>query len=83
MRLRDETHRRAVSYYRKRREKRLKRSELDEIPGVGPKRRMELLRYFGDIESMAKAGIGELNEVPGINLAVARNIFDHFHRGSP
>lgn len=83
MRLRDETHRRAVSYYRKRREKRLKRSELDGIPGVGPKRRMELLRYFGDIESMAKAGIGELNEVPGINMAVARNVFDHFHRGSP
>jgi excinuclease ABC subunit C len=82
MRLRDETHRRAISYYRKRRGKRLTGSELDGIPGVGPKRKVELLRYFGDIKSLAKAGIGELNEVPGINRTVARNIFDYFHRGS-
>ena len=79
MRLRDETHRRAISYYRKRRGKRLKGSELDRIPGVGPKRKRELLKYFGDIKSLAKTEIGELNEVPGVNQVVAKNIFHYFH----
>lgn len=80
MRLRDETHRRAVSYYRKRRGKRLTGSELDRIPGVGPKRKMELLRYFGDLKSLAMAEIDELRAVPGIKQSVARNIFDYFHK---
>ena len=79
MRLRDETHRRAVGYYRKRRGKRLTASELDMIPGIGPKRKKELLKYFGDIGSLATADIEELRQVPGINQAMARDIFDYFH----
>jgi len=79
MRLRDETHRRAVGYYRKRRGERLTASELDMIPGVGPKRKKELLKYFGDIGSLATADIEELRQVPGINQAMARNTFDYFH----
>jgi excinuclease ABC subunit C len=78
MRLRDETHRRAIGYYRNRRKKRLTGSELDKIPGVGRKRKLELLKYFGDIRSLDRAKIDELNKVPGINQTVARNIYDHF-----
>jgi excinuclease ABC subunit C len=80
MRVRDETHRRAVSYYRKRRAKKLTESELDMIPGVGPKRKMDLLKYFGDIRSLAEAQIDELSQVPGVNQTAARSIFDYFHK---
>ncbi|GAG38875.1 unnamed protein product, partial [marine sediment metagenome] len=83
MRLRDETHRRAVSYYRKRSKKKLTVSELDRIPGVGPKRKKALLKYLGDLQSIAKAQIEDLNGVPAINQVVAKNIFDYFHRKSP
>ncbi len=83
MRLRDETHRRAVSYYRKRSRKKLTGSELDRIPGVGPKRKKALLKYLGDLQSIDRAEIEDLNGVPGINQVVAKNIFDYFHRKSP
>lgn len=83
MRLRDETHRRAISYYRKRRKRQITGSKLDRIPGVGPKRKKTLLKYFGDIKSLSKADIRELRKVPGINQVVVKNIFDYFHRKSP
>jgi len=83
MRLRDETHRRALSYYRKRSKKKLTGSELDRIPGVGPKRKKALLKYLGDLQSIARAQIEDLNGVPAINQVVAKNIFDYFHRKSP
>jgi excinuclease ABC subunit C len=83
MRLRDETHRRAVSYYRKRKKKKLTGSELDMIPGVGPKRKRALLKYLGDLQSIARAEIGDLNGVPGMNQVAAKNIFDYFRRKSP
>ena len=83
MRLRDETHRRAVSYYRKRSKKKLTGSELDRIPGVGPKRKKALLKYLGDLQSIARAEIEDLNGVPAINQVVAKNIFAYFHRKSP
>jgi excinuclease ABC subunit C len=83
MRIRDETHRRAVSYYRKRRKKRLTSSELDSIPGIGPKRKHSLLRFFGDIDAIAKAELKELMQVPGIAQLVAKNVFDYFRRKPP
>ncbi len=83
MRIRDETHRRAISYYRKRRKKKLTGSELDRISGVGPKRKKVLLKYFGDLQSIARAEIGELQGVPGINQRIAKNIFDYFHIKPP
>jgi excinuclease ABC subunit C len=79
MRIRDETHRRAVSYYRKRRKKKLTRSELDRIPGIGPKRKKLLLKHFGDLQSVVNAAFTELTEVPGINQSVAKNILNYFH----
>ena len=83
MRVRDETHRRAVSYYRKRRQKKLTTSELDMISGVGPQRKRALLRFFGDIQTIAGAELANLVQVPGIAKSVAKNIFDHFHKEPP
>ena len=83
MRIRDETHRRAVSYYRIRRKKKLTRSELDRIPGIGPKRKNLLLRFFGDIDAIAKAEFKELMQVPGIAELVAKDVFDYFRRKPP
>jgi len=82
MRLRDETHRRAVGYYRKRKKKALTGSELDMIPGIGPKRKKALLKHLRDLQSIARAEIEELEEVPGINQGIARIIFDYFHSRS-
>jgi len=83
MRIRDETHRRAISYHRKRRGKRLTGSELDMIPGIGEKRKKALLKYLGDLQSIARAEIKELQNVPGISHKIAKNIFDYFNRKHP
>ncbi|MBW1690611.1 MAG: excinuclease ABC subunit UvrC [Deltaproteobacteria bacterium] len=83
MRIRDETHRRAVGYHRIRRKKRLMESELDRIRGVGPKRKKELLKYLGDIQSIAMAGVEEIKRVPGIDQRTAETIFDYFSGRSP
>jgi excinuclease ABC subunit C len=80
MRLRDETHRRAVGYHRTRRKKKLTTSELDGISGIGPQRKKLLLLCLGDIESVARAGIEDLQRVPGISRRTAQDIFDYFHR---
>lgn len=74
MRVRDEAHRRAVGYHRKRRGKRLQESLLDGIPGVGDKRKKELLRYFGDIGTLSQATGEDLEHVPGISPALAIRI---------
>ena len=78
MRIRDETHRRAVGYHRTRRRKSFMESELDRIRGVGPKRKRELLRYLGDIQSIAGASPEEIQRVPGIDKRTAETIFDYF-----
>lgn len=83
MRIRDETHRRAISYHRKRRGKRLTGSDLDMIPGIGEKRKKALLKYLGDLQSIARAEIKELQNVPGISHKIAKNIFDYFNRKHP
>ncbi len=82
-RIRDETHRRAISYYRKRRKMRLTSSELDRIPGIGEKRKKLLLKRFGDYRSIAKAGYEELVNTPGIPQSVARQLFSYFHDEPP
>jgi excinuclease ABC subunit C len=76
MRIRDEAHRRAINYHRKLRDKDLKKSRLDLIPGIGPKKKSLLLRHFGDIEAMSKARPEELALVPGISDSLARDIAD-------
>jgi excinuclease ABC subunit C len=83
MHVRDETHRRAVSYYRKRRKKKLTTSELDMISGIGPQRKKALLRFFGDIQTIAGAEIADLVQVTGIADSIAKSVFDHFHKKPP
>jgi len=76
--IRDETHRVAVTYHRKRREIRDFTSELTAIPGVGEKRKLKLLKNFGSIERIAKAEKKDL--VPFVGLKTANLIFEHFEK---
>ncbi|MDO9627348.1 MAG: excinuclease ABC subunit UvrC [Methanobacteriaceae archaeon] len=78
-RIRDEAHRFAVSYHRNIRSKEIDYSLLDEISGVGPKRKINLLRHFGDIESIKKAEIDDLMQVKGMNKKVAKTIYNYFN----
>jgi excinuclease ABC subunit C len=77
-RLRDEAHRFAVTYHRQLRGKRNLKSMLEEIEGVGAKRRKELLRVFGSVEKIREAGLEELAAVPGMNRRAARAVYDFF-----
>lgn len=76
LQIREETHKTAVEFHRKRREKRDFSSELSEIPRIGEKRKMRLLRQFGSIERIAKASIEELR--PFVGEKAADEIFRHF-----
>ncbi len=76
--IRDETHRYALSYHRKRRELRDFTSELSAIPGVGEKRKGRLLRHFGSIHRIAAASASEL--APFVGKKIADEIVDHFTR---
>jgi excinuclease ABC subunit C len=83
MRVRDETHRRAIGYHRASREKGFLESELDGIRGVGPKRKRALLKYLGGMEAIAKARLEEIEQVPGIDQRTAGMIFHYLRGGSP
>jgi len=72
--VRDEAHRFAVKYHRKLRNKNLKASQLDKIRGVGPKRKINLLRHFKGMEAIKGASIEELSQVDGINRKLAEKI---------
>jgi excinuclease ABC subunit C len=78
-RLRDEAHRFAIGTHRAKRTKALGRSPLDEIAGIGARRKRALLNHFGSARSVARAGPGELERVAGISKAVAKKVYDHFH----
>jgi excinuclease ABC subunit C len=77
--VRDEAHRFAVGYHRLLRRKKARRSELDDIPGVGPARRMALLRAFGTTKKIRAASAEELAAVPEVGKAAARRIWEHLH----
>jgi len=81
-RLRDEAHRFAIETHRAKRAKPLGSSELDEIPGIGAKRRRALLNNFGSVRDIARAGISDLEKVGGVSKAVAERIYAHFHEGN-
>ncbi|MCB0826513.1 MAG: excinuclease ABC subunit UvrC [Armatimonadetes bacterium] len=76
-RLRDEAHRFALSYHRKLRDKRVHGSILDEIPGVGPKKRRLLLRTFGSIEGIRRSKVEEIAAVPTFTMRQAQTIHDY------
>lgn len=79
-RARDEAHRVAVTFNRKRRAARTITSALLEIPGVGPSRRRALLEQFGSLAGVKSASVEELKQVPGISDAMAQRIVEHLHR---
>ena len=79
-RLRDEAHRFAVTYHRQLRSKRNLKSLLDEVDGIGPKRRRELLKAFSSLEDIAKAGLEELAAVEGMNKKAAEAVYEFFHK---
>lgn len=78
-RVRNEAHRFAIEYHRKLRKKRIIKSELDEIPGIGPARRKILLSHFGSVERIKQVALEELSQVEGISQRVAENIYNYFH----
>jgi excinuclease ABC subunit C len=78
-RLRDEAHRFAIGAHRAKRAKAIGQSPLDEIPGVGAKRKHALLHHFGSARAVARAGLAEIERVSGISKTVAKKIYDHFH----
>ena len=78
-RLRDEAHRFAIGSHRARRKRDITRNPLDEIAGIGPTRKRALLHHFGTAKAVSKAGLSDLEKVPGVSAQMARIIFDFFH----
>lgn len=77
--VRDEAHRFAITGHRLRRKKARSRSSLEDIEGIGNKRRQNLIRHFGGIQGITSAGVDDLAMVPGINKNLAQKIYDTFH----
>ena len=80
-RLRDEAHRFAIGTHRAKRKKDMIKNPLDEIEGIGPKRKRALLKHFGSAKGVSRAGIDDLLEVDGINEATAQVIYGFFNAG--
>jgi excinuclease ABC subunit C len=77
--IRDEAHRFAITGHRQRRAKKRSSSPLEGVAGVGPKRRQQLLKHFGGLQEMARAGVEDIAAVPGINREIAQRIYERFH----
>ena len=77
--IRDEAHRFAITGHRKKRDKKKFKSPLEEIPGLGPKRKQILLKHFGGLQGIVKAGEDEIKKIPGINKTLAEAIYYRFH----
>jgi excinuclease ABC subunit C len=74
-RIRDEAHRFGLTYHRNLRSKRQSRSALDEIPGIGDKRRVALLKHFGSVDRMKQATLEDLAHAPGMNRPAAEKLY--------
>jgi len=81
-RIRDEAHRFAITGHRKRRARRHNESVLETVPGLGPAKRRALLRHFGGMQGLLRAGVGDFEAVSGIGTTLARTLYDHLHPGA-
>ena len=77
--VRDEAHRFVITYHRSVRAKRLTASCIDEIEGIGPIRKKQLLQYYGSVRSIMDADLKSLIRVPGLGKSAAKKIYDYFH----
>jgi excinuclease ABC subunit C len=81
-RVRDEAHRFAITGHRRRRARRHNESTLEAVPGLGPARRRELLKQFGGLQGILRAGVDDLAQVRGIGRPLAELIYEHLHPGA-
>ena len=77
--IRDEAHRFAITGHKQKRDKKRRTSTLEGIPGVGAKRRRELLRHFGGLHTLKQASIADITKVAGISKKIAEDIYNHLH----
>jgi excinuclease ABC subunit C len=77
--VRDEAHRFAISAHKQRRSKARRSSVLEEIPGLGPKRRQLILKRLGGLQEVSRAGVEDLAQLPGISRHLAQRIYDTLH----
>lgn len=78
--LRDEAHRFAIGTHRQKRAKSVYKSRLDDIDGIGAKRKRDLLNYFGSVEEISQASLKDIEKVSGINKKTAEKIYNYFHK---
>ncbi|MBS0377239.1 MAG: excinuclease ABC subunit UvrC [Proteobacteria bacterium] len=81
-RIRDEAHRFAITGHRRRRAKRYNESVLEAVPGLGPAKRRSLLKHFGGLQGIMRAGIADLTQVSGVGETLAKVLYEHLHPGS-
>jgi excinuclease ABC subunit C len=81
-RIRDEAHRFAITGHRKRRARRHNESVLETVPGLGPAKRRALLKHFGGMQGLLRAGVTDFEAVAGIGTTLARTLYDHLHPGA-
>jgi len=81
-RIRDEAHRFAITGHRRKRARRYSESVLEVVPGLGPAKRRALLRHFGGLQGVMRAGVADFTQVSGIGATLARSLYDHLHPGS-
>ena len=81
-RIRDEAHRFAITGHRRQRARRYNESVLETVPGLGPAKRRALIRHFGGIQGVLKAGVADLERVAGIGPVLAQTLYDHLHPGA-
>jgi len=81
-RVRDEAHRFAITGHRRKRARRYNESVLESVPGLGPAKRRALLKHFGGLQGVMRAGVADLEQVAGIGASLARSLYDHLHPGA-